>query len=1543
VPEITAGGPTLVVGLGGYGVRVIVELKRRVEAASGGVRPENIRWLAIDTDTHVGEFLDRQEFLHLPVRERGKGPLEEEMASAMQYWRDQRIPSGGLGLPRPVGRLAFVQNFREVRKTLGAAVWQLNSQSRERGVRPAVYVVASLCGGTGGGMLLDTAYLLRRDVNPNAVLSGICCLEAVPGPMESINRANVCAALLELDYYFRPETEFVARYGVDEFRLRGSPFDRCYLMESRNDSGVSVEAKHLAEIAADRIFLDVQTAYGAMLASRCANVPKFWPEVYSAFGVWSLSIPFVEIMKACAARLAHLAVDSAIKPVGDFGEVGSDWISEMRPESLLSKLDVVGKDQVTTEKAVDTWFRDQYGRVAGIRKQDVLQYFREVTAEIEQSAAEDDGLAARVLATATAAVKRAQDICKPDGRAGCLSAISAFLSSAKRAVALNVATHESDIEPRESGRTQDQQARLSESLLRLQREMSGLSGVFLWRGQAARHLGEVVSYFRLLLERRRRRSAIDTYRHVLEGLESLERQWGALSNSLERVSHALRALETTAQEHAEADKVRRLLDRFTRDAEANVIATRVVPEAFRRIEERFDASPEVCRDALVSAAQELAGDLRDRLVSWYLGDNTRPEMQPSGFGRPYVAAAPNTRLVELGRRPEEFYVAGVNKRYPNAGRILPKGESEKNGPEWIDIDDPYLAFVCREVHCFALSNLAALPDYRRAYTEIARPGGMPLHWDDRNWLPPAQHYDPQLIPAEAELRVGNCLLKVTAANIIELPVTAIVCSRSRSLAEGSAAPDSVHGAIQRSGGREIDAEARGLGPLPHGGICVTRAGRLPAAYVIHAGMIDDIDRAPMSEALLERMLDTILEECERRKWDSIAIPLMGTRIAAIPEQQCAEIMFRRVAERLDPGTAWPHVLVFSVVGRSGLATMVRMATERRVRATTPLPPTPPAADMEEGSPRLRYAIESKFPYPVAKAFYQLRGAQNAEAELPQLENVLAATLQHLTVLALAEYLCGSDRSVELSELIRARFRQPQTLGVWLELLRETLRFLGTLATPAGRLVPDLAERYETGDTSLKAMADDLVKLRNRLCHPTPDALPNPQTATEFKTRLIAFLQSVAFLKDYPLICPTSSRTEGGVRIHTCRLLAGFHDLFDEVTVQCDIDLETGHVAMLNTRTGEVASLYPFYVLTTCPHETCGQTHLFRFHKTEKTAMEYFAAENHRLRDTQAGVEFKMLLQGAAPGFARRKASYLYLETSEQWQPLPPGHRIALKYEIVKRLRRGGMADVYEAVELGTGARLGMKVLPFQLLGDRTIQLRFRQEAQQARLLDHPNIVRVLDFGEDLVDHFLVMELAPGWKLETGEIALDVGELPKPLPTGSVVAILLQVAEALHYVHERQMVHRDIKPGNLLLFDHGTVKLADFGIARSRQGITLTMTGMAMGTPEYMSPEQAEATQELTPASDLYSLGIVAYELLTGKSPFRRPAALASMYANLRERVTPPSQLNPAVPEGLEGIVLRCLEKQPDKRYRSARELYQSLQALGEQASGLSPQAADSAG
>lgn len=594
------------------------------------------------------------------------------------------------------------------------------------------------------------------------------------------------------------------------------------------------------------------------------------------------------------------------------------------------------------------------------------------------------------------------------------------------------------------------------------------------------------------------------------------------------------------------------------------------------------------------------------------------------------------------------------------------------------------------------------------------------------------------------------------------------------------------------------------------------------------------------------------------------------------------------------------------------------------------------------STALLYAFENKFPYPIARAFYQLRHIHDWKAQIPQLANILGLLLQHIAMIALAEYLSGDVRDEKLNQELLQAFKNPVTHGAWLKIADRLLKLLRQRQHQM--FMPELLEFYfpERGEEalpSLKTMSGELVQMRNFLLKRIPEFSPARREYEHFKHQLLALLQSLKFLADYPLISVEHTQAQEGVKIHTCYRHIGFHDSFARATLQSELDFDRMRPALLNLRTAEVLYLYPLYALQSSEIETPPLL-LLRFgvfdqekqciryavikekHSDEQAAMK--KGEEHH----QEGLDFWGLLQDRSPLTLRRKATHCYLEGEDLWQQRAVGDVIADRYEILEHLRRGGMADVYKVTDRHDGTLRALKLLPFQFLNDYTILQRFRSEASEARRLTHEKITQVLDAGATLADHYLVMELATGWNIAEGQSAIDVSELPRPVTEQTVLSIARQTCEALEYIHRQpgRLVHRDIKPGNLLLFEDGRVKITDFGIARSREALKLTLTGLPIGTPEYMSPEQAQGERELTPASDLYSLGIVMYELLAGQTPFRRKTALQTMYAIVHDPVPPLRKLNPAVSKALEQIVMTCLQKTPQERFQSAQELYEALQS-----------------
>src|SRR5919107_29054 len=259
-----------------------------------------------------------------------------------------------------------------------------------------------------------------------------------------------------------------------------------------------------------------------------------------------------------------------------------------------------------------------------------------------------------------------------------------------------------------------------------------------------------------------------------------------------------------------------------------------------------------------------------------------------------------------------------------------------------------------------------------------------------------------------------------------------------------------------------------------------------------------------------------------------------------------------------------------------------------------------------------------------------------------------------------------------------------------------------------------------------------------------------------------------------------------------------------------------------------------------------------------------------------------------------------------------------RYDVGRGLGSGGMGEVFLARDRVLGRDVALKVLRRQYAGDREFAERFKREARSAASLSHPNIVQVYDRG-DTEDgaSYIAMEYVPGGTLKEK----IVGE--GPLGTREAAALVAQVAEALGAAHERGMVHRDIKPQNVLLTDKGDVKVADFGIARAGSSVTISKTGTVMGTAGYMSPEQALG-KPATSKSDLYSLGVVLYEALTGELPFTADNPIAVSMKHVNEPLRPPVQLNPRIPRGMNAIVTKLLAKDPEDRYADADELANDL-------------------
>jgi eukaryotic-like serine/threonine-protein kinase len=259
-----------------------------------------------------------------------------------------------------------------------------------------------------------------------------------------------------------------------------------------------------------------------------------------------------------------------------------------------------------------------------------------------------------------------------------------------------------------------------------------------------------------------------------------------------------------------------------------------------------------------------------------------------------------------------------------------------------------------------------------------------------------------------------------------------------------------------------------------------------------------------------------------------------------------------------------------------------------------------------------------------------------------------------------------------------------------------------------------------------------------------------------------------------------------------------------------------------------------------------------------------------------------------------------------------------RYVVQRTLGSGGMAVVYLARDEELGRPVAIKVLVERFAGDDEFRERFVREARMAASLTHPNIVSIYDAGEEDGKPFIVMECVEGTTL-ADEVARR-----KRLPSHEVVDLALQACGGLAHAHDAGLVHRDVKPQNLLLREDGVLKIADFGIARAAEATQLTQVGTVLGTMQYVSPEQG-AGEHVTAAADLYSLGAVLYELLTGE-PTRNVESLAELGAGHGRPIAPVRELAPEVSEPLEDVVMRCLAKNPAYRPESAAALAHELAA-----------------
>jgi serine/threonine protein kinase/CheY-like chemotaxis protein len=272
------------------------------------------------------------------------------------------------------------------------------------------------------------------------------------------------------------------------------------------------------------------------------------------------------------------------------------------------------------------------------------------------------------------------------------------------------------------------------------------------------------------------------------------------------------------------------------------------------------------------------------------------------------------------------------------------------------------------------------------------------------------------------------------------------------------------------------------------------------------------------------------------------------------------------------------------------------------------------------------------------------------------------------------------------------------------------------------------------------------------------------------------------------------------------------------------------------------------------------------------------------------------------------------------QKLSRGTVFAGRYEIIAELGEGGMGSVFRALDVKLNEEVALKMLHSEIAGDASLVERFRNEVRLARKISHKNVCRLFDLQEDDGILYIAMEYVPGEDLDS------LIRRRGPLPVDQAISITEQVAEGLVEAHRLGVIHRDLKPKNIMIDHDGNPKIMDFGIARSQRGDRITQTGTVIGTPEYMAPEQLEG-EAVDGRADLYALGIVLYEMLTGQVPFEGKTFLIVALKQKTESPRNPQEINPQIPEALCRLILRCLEKDRTARFPDVGEVLRLLRQL----------------
>ncbi len=568
----------------------------------------------------------------------------------------------------------------------------------------------------------------------------------------------------------------------------------------------------------------------------------------------------------------------------------------------------------------------------------------------------------------------------------------------------------------------------------------------------------------------------------------------------------------------------------------------------------------------------------------------------------------------------------------------------------------------------------------------------------------------------------------------------------------------------------------------------------------------------------------------------------------------------------------------------------------------------------DSSTRFEGYAESSFPAAVAVPFSEyLRDRSSA-----RLATVLEEILRFVAVALVVE--CRETGVPVLdSEVLKVFLSSPPTAGRLYRISRQAAKAIGETGSSLATIVLDR-------DTAAELVG--AVRARNRIVHEGG----NPRSVDTFRRRVVGILKAFdEVLGRMLVLVPRTYSVEDGVRVMAAEIWKGAFRLPMSGRFHTGESLDCGRVFLVSGDEKRVFPAEPFLRIAKCP--VCGAEHLFSWRGTDRGGVRYGAVGGDHLsgHSFQDKTVFDLVRDSLGGGWlgprSTRPERFVWLDAvAESADMLPPGRRLGPNHEVVRLLDRGGMADVYEVTDCRTGERRAAKVLPYQISRDQRLLARMRREHHAIRRVENEHVIKVFEFGTDEGCSYLVTELASGWEVGGGTIR-DLSRLPKPVRWERAMEIALPIAEALHAIHSRDLVHRDVKPSNVLLFRTRKLKLADFGMVKAEGDMTLTLTGLPIGTPEYMSPEQAQGGRSIGPRSDLYALGIVLFELLTGNVPFREATQMGTVFAQINKAAPSLSDLVPDLPLEVGQLVSWLLTKEPEGRPSSAFQVFSAIRAV----------------